>query len=69
MDVEFGDDDGERDFTLQAVEFENSSYIFSVDVVLSVPQGRVGDGGGRDLCVLMFTGENDEIVLVTEPIR
>ena len=61
-------DSGESDFTLQVISFGNSSYVYSVDVGLSVdPVGVERDGG--PLCVLLFTGEDDEIVLVTEPIR
>ena len=61
-------DAGESDFTLQVISFGNSSYVYSVDVGLSVdPVGVERDSG--PLCVLLFIGENDEIVLVTEPIR
>ncbi|CAI8001574.1 Proto-oncogene tyrosine-protein kinase receptor Ret [Geodia barretti] len=63
-------DDVERDFTLQAVSFGNSSYIFGVEIgwSVAVPGGKRQAEITGDLCVLMFTGENDEIVLVTEPI-
>ena len=64
-------DDIERDFTLQAVSFGNSSYIFSVEIgrSIAVPAAKRQAEITGDLCVLMFTGENDEIVLVTQPIR
>ena len=63
-------DDVERDFTLQAVSFGNSSYIFGVEIgrSVAVPGGKRQAEITGDLCVLMFTGEKDEIVLVTEPI-
>ena len=66
-------DTGGRDFALQAVSFGNSSYIFSVEASQLVHEvsrsKREVDYYSGDPCVLMFTGENDDIVLVTEPIR
>ena len=65
-------DTGGRDFTLQAVSFGNSSYIFSVEAsqLLEVSRSkREVEYYSGIICVLLFTGENDDIVLVTEPIR
>ena len=66
-----GGESSERDFNLQAVSFgNNSSHFFSVEV------SRLVEGGKRqvvhtagDVCVMMFTGADSEIVLVTEPLR
>jgi hypothetical protein len=68
------DIDTSDDFSLRGISFGNSSFIFSVDVHLTTAQPSVkqssdvneADRGG--LCVLMFVGEDDSIVLVTEPV-
>ena len=66
--------DASEDFILRGIDFGNSTFIFSVDVHLTTAQpsvkrsSDVNDAEEGDLCVLMFVGEDDSIVLVTEPI-
>ena len=57
-------------YTIKTIDFGNSSYILSVDAGLSVStvSKKAVDGHGN-LCVLLFIGENDEVVLFTEPMR
>lgn len=63
--------DPEEAIILNGIDFGNSTCIFSVDVHLnttdvSEKQNADSEGG---LCILMFVGEDNNIVLVTSPIR
>ena len=64
-------DNTDDDFILQAVSFGGSSFIFSVDVSLSTTQRhsvkRSSDVEGV-FCILLFAGEDDDFVLVANPI-
>ena len=63
------------DIILKGISFGKSSFIFSVDVGLStdeftsVKRNAVMTEEDGDLCVLMFVGEDNNIALVTNPIR
>ena len=61
----------EEAIILNGIDFGNSTCIFSVDVHLSatdVSEKQNADSEGG-LCILMFVGEDNNIVLVTSPIR
>lgn len=63
--------DPEEIIILKGISFSNSSCIFSVDVHLNAIEASEtqNDDSDRDLCILMFVGEDNNIVLVTSPIR
>ena len=58
---------------LTPITFGNSSFIFSADVDLHSTGSRVKRQSASededDRCVLMFVGGNDNIVLVTNPVK
>ena len=64
--------DANSDIVLKGITFENSSFIFSVKVNLSNAASRVrreaASSESDDICVLMFVGEDNNIVLATNPI-
>ena len=58
------------DITFGGIAFGNSTLIFSVDVSLSTSgsrQRRQSTSEG-DRCVLMFVGDDNNIVLATNPV-
>ena len=60
-------------FKLTPITFGNSSFIFSANVGLHNTGSRVKrlstSEDEDDRCVLIFIGGNDNIVLVTNPVR
>ena len=64
--------DADSGIVLKGIAFGNSSFIFSVKVNLSSATSRVrreaASSESDDICVLMFVGEDNNIVLATNPI-
>lgn len=61
-----------NEFRLRGVNFSNNSHIYSVDAYIynlqTIEKREVSQEMDGDACVLIFIGENDDIVLVANTI-